>query len=88
MAHTDSPMLEQKDHTEPGTPATAETAVAASEQMELKGIAAAPGIAIGPVYLYARDALFVEHRPLEEHEVAEEVERFEEAVRKAEKQLG
>ncbi|QXD17146.1 phosphoenolpyruvate--protein phosphotransferase [Rhodocaloribacter litoris] len=57
------------------------------EEYVLEGIGVSPGIAIGPVYLYARDAYEVEKRRLAEEEVAEELERFERAVARAERDL-
>ena len=53
----------------------------------LAGIGVSPGIAIGPVYLYARAAFDVEHRELAEHEIEDEAERFEWAVSRAERDL-
>ena len=56
-------------------------------EQAFEGIGVAPGIAIGPVYLYARDAFVIEQRELEAEAVEEEVERFEQAVQKAEREL-
>ena len=56
--------------------------------MTLQGLGVSPGIAIGPVYLYARAAFTVEHRVLAEEEIEKEAERFEWAVEKAEQDLG
>ena len=53
----------------------------------LSGLGVSPGIAIGPVYLYARAAFDVEHRELAESETEEEAERFEWAVSRAERDL-
>ncbi len=53
----------------------------------LEGKGVAPGIAIGPVFLYARGGMTVEHRRLDPDEVEREVERFERAVERAERDL-
>lgn len=50
----------------------------------LEGLGVSPGIAIGPVHLYARASFTVEHRELAEDEVEAEVEHFEWAVTRAE----
>ncbi len=50
----------------------------------LQGLGVSPGIAIGPVYLYARAAFTVEHRELAPDEIEDEVDRFEWAVQSAE----
>ena len=54
----------------------------------LTGLGVSPGIAIGPVYLYARAAFDIEHRELAEGEIEDEAERFEWAVTRAERDLG
>ena len=51
------------------------------------GVGVSPGIAIGPAYLYARIALDIQKRELGEEELAAEPERFEEAVKRAERGL-
>ncbi len=53
----------------------------------IDGIGVAPGIAIGPVYLFARDAYAVVHRPIEQSQVEAEVQRFERAVLRSEREL-
>ena len=53
----------------------------------LTGLGVSPGIAIGPVYLYARAAFEVEHRELAEEEIEDEADRFEWAVGRAERDL-
>lgn len=53
----------------------------------LSGIGVAPGIAIGPACLYAADAPEAEPRALDDGAVEAEVERFEEAVERAEHEL-
>lgn len=53
----------------------------------LEGIGVSPGIAIGPVYLYTRDAYDVEERRVDEDAVEDELARFEQAVRRAERDL-
>ncbi len=57
------------------------------QELVLQGIGVAPGIAIGPVYLYARDAFTVEERRLNECDIQAELERFEQAVSRSENEL-
>jgi phosphotransferase system enzyme I (PtsI) len=57
------------------------------EEQVLGGIGVAPGIAIGPACLYAADAPEVNPRSLEEDAIEKEVQRFEEAVERAEHEL-
>lgn len=52
-----------------------------------KGIGVSPGIAIGPAYLYARVSFEVEERSIDPADVQHEKDRFEEAIRKAERDL-
>ncbi len=54
---------------------------------DLHGIAVSPGIAIGPAYMYARVSFNVERRILEPEVVEEEYERFERAIKRAERDL-
>ena len=58
------------------------------ETQVLQGLGVSPGIAIGPVHLYARASFSVEHRELAPEEVEAEVEHFEWAVSRAEHSLG
>lgn len=58
-----------------------------TSEVVVKGIAAAPGIAIGPVYVFAKDLHPVEERALDADLVESEVRRFEEAVIRAEADL-
>ncbi len=51
------------------------------------GIGVAPGIAIGPAYLYARAAFEVEERRITREEIEAELKRFERAVSKSERDL-
>ncbi len=53
-----------------------------SQQHEvgLRGVPASPGIAIGPVYLFTRDHLKVESRPIQDKDVDAEIERFKKAL--------
>ena len=51
------------------------------------GIAVAPGIAIGPAYVFSRDVLEAEPRTLAAEDLAAEVDRFERAVARAERDL-
>ena len=58
------------------------------ETQVLQGIGVSPGIAIGPVHLYARASFAIEHRELAEDEIETEIEHFEWAVTRAEHNLG
>ena len=58
-----------------------------AETRVLQGPGVSPGIAIGPVHLYARAAFTVEHRLLAEDEIEAEVDDFEQAVTRAERNL-
>ncbi len=53
----------------------------------LKGIDGAPGIAIGPAYLYAKVSFAVKKRTLDDTELENEPDRFEQAVRRSERDL-
>lgn len=53
----------------------------------VEGIGVAPGIAIGPAYLYARAAFEVEERRITREEINRELKRFERAVAKSERDL-
>lgn len=55
--------------------------------MVVDGVAASPGIAIGPAYLLKRDSGTVEAERIDPAEAAQEKERFEEAIRQAERAL-
>ena len=59
----------------------------AGEERRLFGIDAAPGIAIGPAYLYAKVSFDVQRRVLTAEELQNEPSRFEEAVRRSERDL-
>jgi len=52
-----------------------------------RGIGVSPGIAIGPAYLYARVSFEVEQRSVDENSIEHELERFESAIKKAERDL-
>jgi len=53
----------------------------------IKGIAAAPGIAIGPAYLYSKQAIRAQVKPIEPAEIDSEIERLRRSVARAEKEL-
>ncbi len=57
------------------------------QERVFQGVPAAPGIAIGPVYLFNKEEVVVEARPLAQEEVEVELERFEQAVQRAERDL-
>lgn len=52
-----------------------------------KGIGVSPGIAIGPAYLYARVSFEVEERSIDPEQIEGEKDRFEHAVKRAERDL-
>jgi phosphoenolpyruvate-protein phosphotransferase (PTS system enzyme I) len=58
-----------------------------STQVVVEGIAAAPGIAVGPVYPYARDTITVEQRVISAEELASEIARLDEAILRSERDL-
>ncbi|HAE43421.1 MAG TPA: phosphoenolpyruvate--protein phosphotransferase [Clostridiales bacterium] len=53
----------------------------------MQGIAASPGIAIGNVYLFNKETLDIDSKPIEEGKIYDEIKRFEEAKDKTRKQL-
>ncbi|MEO0559640.1 MAG: phosphoenolpyruvate--protein phosphotransferase [Bacteroidota bacterium] len=53
-----------------------------------EGIGVAPGVAIGPVYLYTGGAYQADPDHLEPNEIAGELDRFERAVARSERELG
>ena len=53
----------------------------------IRGIGVAHGIAIGPAFLYARDAFDIVRREMEEGAVPAELKRFEDAVKRSERDL-
>lgn len=71
---------------DPGVHADAARDDAGAERL-LRGIGVAHGIAIGPAFLYARDAFTVVQRQILEDEVPAELLRFEEAVTRSERDL-
>jgi phosphotransferase system enzyme I (PtsI) len=56
-------------------------------EVTLEGIAVSPGIAIGPVYSYARAREQVEQREIVASDVPDELQRFELAVERSERDL-
>ncbi|MDZ7272011.1 MAG: phosphoenolpyruvate--protein phosphotransferase [candidate division KSB1 bacterium] len=58
------------------------------EEQILQGIAASPGIAIGPAFVLGGDVVHIYPRELAEEEVAAEVERFKTALEQARQELG
>jgi phosphotransferase system enzyme I (PtsI) len=53
----------------------------------IKGIAAAPGIAIGPATIYSKQAVRAQIKPIEQGEVEAEIERLRSAIARSEKEL-
>lgn len=58
-----------------------------SGEITLHGIGAAPGIAVGPAYLYSKSIPHVEMKAITTEEVDSELERLQNAVARAEKEL-
>ena len=70
-------------------PPTAPAApVAVRPEIRVEGIAVAPGVAIGPAYLYAAGAYQAEPEKLSPDAVEDELARFERAVARSERELG
>ena len=53
----------------------------------VRGVAASPGIAVGPVYVYNRESFTEERRELGEDEIEQEIERFDRAVERSDRDL-
>ncbi len=53
----------------------------------IKGIAASPGIAIGPAYMFTRQAIEIHRRRISEDEIPAEIVKFEEAITKTREEL-
>jgi phosphotransferase system enzyme I (PtsI) len=66
---------------------TMDTEPAHGTETIIKGIAAAPGIAIGPVYLYSKQAIRAQIKPIEPSEADAEIERLRGAIARAQKEL-
>ena len=58
------------------------------KEIILKGIPASPGIAIGPVFLFQKQAPVVEERSILNEDVDREVARLEQAVARSHRELG
>ena len=82
-------MISQEDDVQISTDEKVKSAAHITENGErvVEGIGVAPGIAIGPAYLYARAAFEVEERHIEGEELEDETKRFERAVSRSERDL-
>ena len=69
-------------------PTTAPAPSAVRPEIRVEGIAVAPGVAIGPAYLYAAGAYQAEPERLAPDAVEAELARFERAVARSERELG
>ncbi|MCB0718268.1 MAG: phosphoenolpyruvate--protein phosphotransferase [Bacteroidetes bacterium] len=58
-----------------------------SREVRLRGCGVAPGISIGPAYVYARASITVEEQSIRPEDVASELERFEGALVRSERDL-
>jgi len=58
-----------------------------SKEIQIKGVAASPGIAIGSVFLLGGDVVKVEQRTIPESELSQEISKFEDAVEKTKIEL-
>ena len=64
-----------------------DTVQASEQEIVVKGIAAAPGIAIGPAYLYSKHIPTVQMKPIAQEDVESEILRLRNANARAEKEL-
>ena len=49
-------------------------------EITIKGIAAAPGIVVGPAYVYSRQAVRAQMKPITAPEIDPEIERLRSAL--------
>ena len=56
-------------------------------EVTLKGLAASPGVAQGPVYLFRQKRRYVPRFPVDNSGRNEEIVRFEQAIRKTRRQI-
>lgn len=82
-------MISQEDDVQISADKTVTSATHTTKDGErvVEGIGVAPGIAIGPAYLYARAAFEVEERHIDGEELEDEIKRFERAVSRSERDL-
>ncbi len=64
-----------------------ETTRTAQQELTLKGIPASPGITIGPVFLFEKQAPTIEEKSLVGEDVDHEVSRLEQAIERSQKEL-
>ena len=57
------------------------------QELILKGIAASPGIAMGPVFLFEKDAPAIEERVIAREDIERETERLNQALARSQKEL-
>ncbi|HEY4612597.1 MAG TPA: phosphoenolpyruvate--protein phosphotransferase [Bacteroidota bacterium] len=57
------------------------------DELTLKGIAASPGIAIGPVFLFEKDSPTIEERSVAREDVDREIARLEQSLARSQKEL-
>ena len=57
------------------------------QQIEIKGIPAAAGIAIGPVYKIGREEIVVPKQPIKQEDIPKQIQIFEEALIKTRQEL-
>ncbi|MBD3379980.1 MAG: phosphoenolpyruvate--protein phosphotransferase [Candidatus Omnitrophica bacterium] len=58
-----------------------------SKQIQLKGIPAAPGIAIGRAYVYGTEDIIPVERTIDREEIPDEVQRFKDSLKKTKKEI-
>jgi phosphotransferase system enzyme I (PtsI) len=56
-------------------------------EITIKGIAAAPGIVVGPSYIYSKQVIRAQMKPIEAGDVVSEIERLHGAVARSQKEL-
>ncbi|OZC03214.1 phosphoenolpyruvate--protein phosphotransferase [Rubricoccus marinus] len=66
----------------------ADAAAQTRGEIVVDGIGVSPGVAVGPVYLYAGGAYQADPQELGEDEIEAEAERFERAIARSERELG
>jgi phosphotransferase system enzyme I (PtsI) len=59
----------------------------AQSEVLLKGIAAAPGIAIGPAYVYSKEVPVIEMKEVDASDIEGEIERLRSAIVRSEREL-
>ncbi len=59
----------------------------ASQEFRVSGIPASPGFAIGPLWIYEKGEVTLDHYEISENQIKSEIERLESAIQKTREQL-